>query len=201
DDVVPGSPVRGAAPRVLVIGGSQGAHAINVAMGHAAAELARRRPDLDLVHQTGERDLAATRDAYRAAGLRARAEAFLDPVAPEMLRADLVIARAGATTLAELAASGRPALLVPFPAATDDHQRKNAEVLVQAGAAVMLEEQHLTGETLASRIDALLGDAAGLTLMSDAMCRFARPDAAARIVDRLIEIAGVNGSAQQVARP
>jgi UDP-N-acetylglucosamine--N-acetylmuramyl-(pentapeptide) pyrophosphoryl-undecaprenol N-acetylglucosamine transferase len=199
DFVVPGSTVRAAAPRLLVIGGSQGAHAINVAMTEAAAELARRRPDLDVVHQTGERDLAATREGYLAAGLRARIEAFLDPVAPEMLRADLVIARAGATTLAELAASGRPALLVPFPAATDDHQRRNAEVLVDGGAAVMLEEKHLTGETLASRIDALLNDPAGLAIMSAAMRRFARPDAAARIVDRLLEVAGVSGGAR-VAR-
>ncbi len=117
-------------PRILILGGSQGAHVVNLAVVAAAPELARRVRGLEIVHQTGERDLAAVRDGYAGAGVAARAAAFLDPVAGEMKAADLVIARAGATTLAELAAAGRPAVLVPFAAATDDHQRKNADALV-----------------------------------------------------------------------
>jgi UDP-N-acetylglucosamine--N-acetylmuramyl-(pentapeptide) pyrophosphoryl-undecaprenol N-acetylglucosamine transferase len=179
----------GAGPRVLILGGSQGAHAINLAAVAAAAELARRLPGLEVVHQTGERDLDAVREGYRRVGVAARAESFLDPVAAEVIAADLVICRAGATTLAELAASGRPAVLVPFPAATDDHQRKNARVLVEAGAALMLEERDLTGERLAAAAVDLVGDQAKRQAMGHAMRRFARPDAASRIVARLLELA------------
>ena len=170
--------------RVLVLGGSQGAHAINVAMVAAAAELVRSQPGVEIVHQTGERDLAAVRDGYRAAGIEARAESFLDPVAREVKAADVIVCRAGATTLAELAAAGKPAVLIPFPHATDDHQRKNADVLVRAGAAVMVEERDLSGASLAAAAGALLGDAARRAAMSAAARTLARPDAAARIVDR-----------------
>ena len=180
-------------PRVLILGGSQGAHAINVAVVEAAPELVRAHPGLDLVHQTGERDLAAVREAYRAGGIAARAEAFLDPVAGEMTAADLVICRAGATTLAELAASARPAILVPFPAAADDHQHKNAMVLVDAGAAEMINQAGLSGARLAELVLRLLGDWPRRAAMGAAMHRFARPGAAARIVDRLLELVSAAG--------
>jgi UDP-N-acetylglucosamine--N-acetylmuramyl-(pentapeptide) pyrophosphoryl-undecaprenol N-acetylglucosamine transferase len=176
--------------RILVLGGSQGARGINLAMVAAAPELVRRRPDLDIVHQTGERELAQVREAYERAGVAVRSVAYLDAVADEMTAADLVIARAGATTLAELAAAGRPAVLVPFPAATDDHQRKNARVVADAGAAVSIDEAELSGSRLAEVVDELLADGAKLTAMSHAMRGLARPDAAARIVDRLLELAG-----------
>ena len=175
--------------RVLVLGGSQGAHAVNVAVADAAQALFARVPDLVLVHQTGSRDLQTVRDGYRRDGLAARAEAFLDPVAPEVLGADLVVCRAGATTLAELAAAGRPAVLVPLPTATDDHQRKNAEVLVRAGAAVMVEERHASAAHLSDTIATLLDDTARLDAMAQAMRHFARPDAAFRIVTRMLEVA------------
>jgi UDP-N-acetylglucosamine--N-acetylmuramyl-(pentapeptide) pyrophosphoryl-undecaprenol N-acetylglucosamine transferase len=161
-----------------------------MAMVAAAPELARQFGGLEIVHQTGERDLAAVRDAYERAGVAARAESFLDPVAREVTAADLVVSRAGATTLAELAAAGRPAVLVPFAAATDDHQRKNAEALVTAGAAAMVLEADLSGPALASAVAARLGDSAALNRMSAAMRRLAKPDAAARIVDRVMELAG-----------
>ena len=180
---------RGTAARVLILGGSQGAHAINVAMVAAAAELVRSQPRLEIVHQTGERDLAAVRDGYRGAGIEARAESFLDPVAREVKEADVVVCRAGATTLAELAAAGKPAVLIPFPFATDDHQRKNADVLVKAGAAVMVEERGLSGASLAAAVGALLGDASRRAAMSAAARTLARPDAAARIVDRAGQLA------------
>ena len=190
DDAARGTGAPRTARRVLVIGGSQGAHAINVAMVAAAPKLARERPGLDLVHQTGPRDLAMVRDAYGRAGVAVRAEAFFDRMAAEMREADLVVCRAGATTLAELAAAARPALLIPFPGATDDHQRRNARVLVEAGAAVIVEEHELPGDRLADAIAALLADDARRRQMSAAARRFARPDAAARIVDRLLELGG-----------
>jgi UDP-N-acetylglucosamine--N-acetylmuramyl-(pentapeptide) pyrophosphoryl-undecaprenol N-acetylglucosamine transferase len=180
----------GAPPRVLILGGSQGAHVINMAMVAAAPELARQFGGLEIVHQTGERDLAAVREAYGRGGVAARTESFLDPVAREVRSADLVVSRAGATTLAELAAAGRPAVLVPFAAATDDHQRKNAEVLVNAGAAAMVLESELSGPVLAKAVGDRLADRGGLARMSAAMRTLARPDAAARIVDRVMELAG-----------
>jgi UDP-N-acetylglucosamine--N-acetylmuramyl-(pentapeptide) pyrophosphoryl-undecaprenol N-acetylglucosamine transferase len=176
--------------RILVLGGSQGARGINLALVAAAPELARRRPGLELVHQTGDRELAPVREAYERAGVAARSVAFLDAVADEMTAADLVISRAGATALAELAAAGRPAILVPFPAATDDHQRKNARVVAAAGGAIVIDESELSGTRLAEVADGLLADPSRLAAMSRAMRGLARPDAAARIVDRLLELAG-----------
>ncbi len=179
--------------RVLVLGGSQGAHAINVAMVAAAPELARRQPGFELVHQTGQRDVEWVRAAYAQAGLAARVEPFLEDAAGEMHRAAFVICRAGATTLAELAAIGRAAVVVPFPAATDDHQRLNARVLADAGAAVVIEERELAGGRLAAAIDERLGRLDETAAMGKAMRRFARPDAAARIVDRALQLAGWRG--------
>lgn len=176
-------------PKVLILGGSQGAHAINVAMVAAAPRLVRRAGDVAVVHQTGERDLETVREGYRRAGFPARAESFLDPVAREMVEADLVISRAGATTLAELAAAGRPAVLVPFPAATDDHQRKNAEVLERAGAAVLIDQQELSPDRLASDVADLIVNPERRARMAAAMRTFAKPDAASHIVDRLIDLA------------
>jgi UDP-N-acetylglucosamine--N-acetylmuramyl-(pentapeptide) pyrophosphoryl-undecaprenol N-acetylglucosamine transferase len=179
----------GAGAQVLILGGSQGAHVVNVAVVEAAPELARRCPDLAIVHQTGERDLEAVRRGYEQAGIAARAAAFLDPVVDEVMNADLVIGRAGATTLAELAAAGRPAVLVPFGAATDDHQRRNARVLEQAGGAVVIDERELSGPKIAEVVAALLGDAARLDAMGEAMRGLAKPDAASRIVARILELA------------
>jgi UDP-N-acetylglucosamine--N-acetylmuramyl-(pentapeptide) pyrophosphoryl-undecaprenol N-acetylglucosamine transferase len=176
--------------RVLILGGSQGAHAINLAMVAAAPGLVRGLPGVEVVHQTGERDLATVREEYQRAGVSARAESFFSAVAGEMTAADLVICRSGASTLAELAASGRPAVLIPFPAATDDHQRKNAKVLADAGAAVLIEEKDLSPERLGEVAGTILADDARRQAMSDAMTGFARPDAAARIVDRVFALAG-----------
>ena len=177
------------AARVLVFGGSQGAHAINVAMVEAASRLAAATPRLALTHQTGERDVEMVRDGYRSAGLEARVEPFLFAMDREMKSADLVICRAGATTLAELTAAGCPSVLIPLPTATDDHQRRNAEALVAAGAAQMIEQRDLTGERLAAAIVALAADAAGRRRMSDHARRMARPDAARVIVDKVLELA------------
>ena len=199
--IVTGNPVRAeffrtsnpaarTSRRVLVLGGSQGAHAINVAMVAAAQGLVARAGDVELVHQTGARDLEDVRRGYERAGVPARAEAFIDGVAREMSEAALVICRAGATTLAELAAAARPAILIPFPGATDDHQRKNAQVLAAAGAALLLDERTLTPDGLAESAARLLTDDARLLAMGQAIRAFARPDAAARIADRILALAG-----------
>lgn len=176
--------------RLLILGGSQGAHVVNLAAVAASADLARRYPDLETVHQTGERDLAFVRERYAAAGVSVRASAFLDPVVDEVMVADLVLSRAGATTLAELEAAGKPAVLVPFAAATDGHQLVNARVLERAGGAVIVEERDVAGSQLASVIGDLLGDGDRLARMGRAMHTLARPDAAARIVDRVMAFAG-----------
>ena len=177
------------AARVLVFGGSQGAHAINVAMVEAAPRLVAVAPGLEITHQTGERDLEMVRDGYRRAGLQARVEPFLYAMDREMKAADLVVCRAGATTLAELTAAGRPSILIPLPTATDDHQRKNAGALVVRGAARMIEQRSLTGELLASEVVALAGNGVERTAMSAAARRMAKPGAARVIVDRVLELA------------
>jgi UDP-N-acetylglucosamine--N-acetylmuramyl-(pentapeptide) pyrophosphoryl-undecaprenol N-acetylglucosamine transferase len=173
--------------RVLVFGGSQGAHAINVAMVEAAAELAAD-PRLRVTHQTGERDVEMVRSAYRQAGLQADVEPFIFDMGPKLGQTDLVVCRAGATTLAEIAAAGKAAILIPLPTATDDHQRRNAEALVAAGAAEMLLQRDMTGSVLARRIRALAGDPAQRRRIAEAARRFARPDAARAIVSRVLSM-------------
>jgi len=179
---------RGAA-RVLVFGGSQGAHAINMAMVEAAARLGAATPRLAITHQTGERDLEVVRDGYRRVGLEARVEPFLFAMDREMKSADVVVCRSGATTLAELTAARRASILVPFPGATDDHQRKNADVLVKQGAARMVEQRELTGDRLSSEILALATDGEMRRRIAEAAGRLARPDAARVIVDKVLELA------------
>ena len=201
-----GNPVRpeffapGRTPRVagvfrlLILGGSQGAHAINTAMIAAAPALFARIAGLTLVHQTGERDLAEVRAAYARAGVTVRAEAFLDPVADEMKSADVVVGRAGATTLAELAAAGTPAVLVPLPTAADDHQRRNAEAVGRAGAALVLLQADMTPARLVDTVASLASDPVRLARMSEAMRTLARPDAAAVIADRVLALAAGSGT-------
>jgi UDP-N-acetylglucosamine--N-acetylmuramyl-(pentapeptide) pyrophosphoryl-undecaprenol N-acetylglucosamine transferase len=175
---------------VLVFGGSQGAHAINVAMVAAAAELATGSPALHVTHQTGERDVEMVREGYRAAGLQADVQPFLYDMGRRLGDADLIVCRAGATTLAELTAAGKPSILIPLPTATDDHQRKNAEALASSGAAELLLQHDATGPSLASRIKALAADRPARERMSAAARALARPDAARLIVDRALALAG-----------
>jgi UDP-N-acetylglucosamine--N-acetylmuramyl-(pentapeptide) pyrophosphoryl-undecaprenol N-acetylglucosamine transferase len=177
------------AARVLVFGGSQGAHAINMAMVEAAPRLAAASPGVAITHQTGERDLEVVRDGYRRAGLEARVEPFLFTMDREMKSADLVVCRSGATTLAELTAAQRPSILIPLPTATDDHQRKNAEALVAHGAAQMVEQRDLTGARMADEILSLAADAEARRRMSEAAGQMAKPDAARVIVDKVIDLA------------
>jgi UDP-N-acetylglucosamine--N-acetylmuramyl-(pentapeptide) pyrophosphoryl-undecaprenol N-acetylglucosamine transferase len=181
------SPERGSRARVLIFGGSQGAHAINMAMVEAAPRLAADG-GVDITHQTGERDVELVRTAYRNAGLAARVEPFLDAMDREMKRADVIVSRAGSTSIAELTAVGRAAILIPLPTAADDHQTKNAEVLVRAGAAELLAQRDLTGAVLADRLLALARDPVRRETAAAAARRLARPDAAKVIVDRVLEL-------------
>jgi UDP-N-acetylglucosamine--N-acetylmuramyl-(pentapeptide) pyrophosphoryl-undecaprenol N-acetylglucosamine transferase len=158
-------------------------------MVEAAPRLAAE-PRVAITHQTGERDLEVVRDSYRRAGLEARVEPFLFAMDREMKAADLVVCRAGATTIAELTAAGRAAILVPLPTATDDHQRKNAIALVRQGAAHMLDQRELSGDRLAAEIVAFADNAEERRQVGEAARRLARPDAARVIVDRVLALAG-----------
>lgn len=173
----------GSGRRLFVFGGSQGAVAVNKLVVEAAAILAAREFELDILHQTGERDLETTRAGYRDAGIDADCRAFVDEMAREYRNADLIVSRAGATTVAELTCVGRPAVLIPYPFAADNHQEINAVELADAGAARMFKQDELTGEVLADTIEDTLGDAARLAEMGSAMKALGRPDAASKIVD------------------
>jgi UDP-N-acetylglucosamine--N-acetylmuramyl-(pentapeptide) pyrophosphoryl-undecaprenol N-acetylglucosamine transferase len=176
--------------RLLIFGGSQGAHAINAAMMEATQELAGHRRELRITHQTGPRELEMVRIAYQQAGMIADVAAFYDDMAEKIGGADLIVCRAGATTLAEVTAAGKPAILIPLPTATDDHQRRNAAALADAGAADVLLQSSLTGGALAQRIVALAADPGMRARMARAAAALARPDAARVVVDRALELIG-----------
>ena len=181
-------PVPASGAGILICGGSQGAHAINLAMVEAAPGLAHLGVALRVVHQTGERDVDMVRAGYAAAGLKAEVGPFLYDMGARFGKADLVVCRAGATTLAELTAAGKPSILIPLPTATDDHQRKNAEALASTGAAQMLLQSDATGAALGGRIAALVTDTRVRMRMSAAARAQARPHAARVIVERALEL-------------
>ena len=171
---------------LLLFGGSHGALAINQAVVDALDLLCASHPPLRFIHQTGERDYNAVRVAYARREIRAEVLPFITDMPARFVEADLVICRAGASTVAELAAAGRAAILIPFPHATDQHQLRNAEVLARAGAARLLEQSALSGERLAAEVLELFEHPECLTEMESAVRPLAVPDAAARIAD-LIE--------------
>ncbi|MEW6730665.1 MAG: undecaprenyldiphospho-muramoylpentapeptide beta-N-acetylglucosaminyltransferase [Acidobacteriota bacterium] len=197
--VVTGNPVRPEFQRVpkkqrgeqchlLIFGGSQGAHAINLAMIEALPELAAYKEQLTITHQTGEKDFESVRAAYAQTEIAADVRPFLDKMADEFARTDLIICRAGATTVAELTAAGKAAILVPFPFAADDHQRKNAEALQAAGAGRLILQQELTGTRLAQEIIALIKAPEEIAAMEIESRKLARADAAAEAVDLAINV-------------
>jgi UDP-N-acetylglucosamine--N-acetylmuramyl-(pentapeptide) pyrophosphoryl-undecaprenol N-acetylglucosamine transferase len=176
----------GSAPRLLVMGGSQGARALNQRMPEIAKALLEAVPGLTILHQAGARHAETTQAAYAGSGAdpgRWKVQAFLEDMPMQFAASDLILARSGASTVAELAASGKPSLLVPFPQAADDHQRKNAEVLVEGGAAEMLVESDMSAEALLSKLTGLLGDPRKLQSMAERARGFAHPRAAARIAE------------------
>ena len=141
--------------RLLVFGGSQGARILNDVMPTVAVRLLEQFPDLTIVHQAGGRHGESTNAAYTAAGVdftRTTVAPYLDTMVDQIAAADVILCRSGASTVAELAAAGRPSILIPFAAAADDHQRKNADVLVQAGAAVLITEAELTPERVLAQV-------------------------------------------------
>jgi UDP-N-acetylglucosamine--N-acetylmuramyl-(pentapeptide) pyrophosphoryl-undecaprenol N-acetylglucosamine transferase len=188
----------GAAPRLLVTAGSNGALVFNETMPRIVARLLEAVPGLTVVHQAGTRRLEQTRAEFAAnvsqatgaadAG-RWSVEAFLTDMPAQYAAADVVLARAG-STVAELCAAGKPSVLVPFAAAADDHQRKNAEVLVEAGAAVMLLQKDVTEASLLDALVALLRDAPRRAAMAERARSLARPGALERIAGMVVELAG-----------
>jgi UDP-N-acetylglucosamine--N-acetylmuramyl-(pentapeptide) pyrophosphoryl-undecaprenol N-acetylglucosamine transferase len=181
-----------AGPHILVVGGSQGARGVNELVLAAVEILAKNGPLPGLVHQSGATDQDRCSQRYCTLGVANRAEVrvFIDDMAAAYHRASLVIARAGALTLAELAIAGRPAILIPLPTATDDHQSKNAARFAEAGAAIVLNQRTATGAELAQLLADLLADAGRRQAMATAMRSLARPNAAADIVDRLERLSG-----------
>jgi UDP-N-acetylglucosamine--N-acetylmuramyl-(pentapeptide) pyrophosphoryl-undecaprenol N-acetylglucosamine transferase len=176
-------------PGLLIFGGSLGAHSINVAASAMLAHLRDMKEGLSIIHQTGAQDLAEVSAAYREAGFEAQVLPFIHDMAAAYGAADLVVCRAGATTLAELAALGKPSLLVPYPHATNNHQELNARAFERAGAAEVMLDRDMTPGRLAGRIRALLGDAPGRARMSEAAKGLARPEAAKRIASELRRLA------------
>ena len=203
--VVTGVPVRDAffkiagtatvneKPTLLVFGGSQGANAINQAMIQCLPELVKQVPDIHIIHQTGERDYNDAQAAYQKAGSSAEVYPFITDMPAFFARADLILCRSGASTVAEITAAGKPAVFVPFPRAADDHQRVNAQALERAGAAVVAEETRLERVWLADTLAALLADPGRLQRMSQAARKLAHPDAAADIAAMAARLAGVEG--------
>jgi UDP-N-acetylglucosamine--N-acetylmuramyl-(pentapeptide) pyrophosphoryl-undecaprenol N-acetylglucosamine transferase len=186
----PAKPTAG--KNLLVFGGSQGAKAINQALIQAMPELLKRVPEIHVVHQTGERDFPAAQAAYSTLGSAVEVYRFIDDMAAFFSRADLVLCRSGASTVAEITAAGKPAVFVPFPHAADDHQKRNAQALEQAGAAVMLEEAKLTAATLIETVVALFADLVRLQQMAGAARRLAHPSAAGDIAAMAAKLAGVD---------
>jgi UDP-N-acetylglucosamine--N-acetylmuramyl-(pentapeptide) pyrophosphoryl-undecaprenol N-acetylglucosamine transferase len=188
---LPGRAV-GVPPRLLVTAGSQGAAVFNDVMPRIVAGLMRQVPGLTIVHQSGARHLETTRAAFAASGADAsqwRVEAFLTDMPGEYAAADLVLARSG-STIAELCAAGKPSVLVPLPTAADDHQRKNAEVLAGAGAAVMLLQRDATPEAVEQLLVDLLLDGERRRRMAEAAKSLARPGALDRIAGMVLRLAG-----------
>jgi len=206
--VVTGCPVRpeffAIAPRVpqkpfrlLITGGSQGALPINRAFVDAMDRLAPRKNDLSIVHQTGERDYNAVRTAYARREINAEVVPFLANMAERFAWADVIVCRAGAITAAEIAAAGRAAIFIPFGAATDSHQLRNAQEMARAGAGRVIPETELTAERLTKEIFSLLDQPLEIERQTNAARGLARPAAARDIVDLIEEAANVPGMRQR----
>ncbi len=180
---------------LLVFGGSQGAHAINQAVIGAVSAFSERK--LHVIHQTGERDYNEAQAAYLRAGVRVEVYPFIEDMPGAFARADLLLCRSGASTVAEVTAAGKPAIFVPFPHAADDHQMRNAEALVQSGAALLIRESELTAQRLIDTVCALVDDPTRLVKMASAARSLAHPHAARDIA---LLAARVAGFGQETAR-
>ena len=198
--VVTGNPVRtdfaglsrkarGEKLNVLIFGGSQGARAINTAFSDALPVLTEHKERLAITHQTGEADLDKVKRAYSDAGFdSAEVKPFIHDMAAQFERADLLVCRSGATTAAEVAAAGKAAIFIPFPFATDDHQRKNAEAFERVGAGKMILQKDLTAERLASELRRLIEHPEEIDRMEERSRELGRPDSTERVVDLAMKI-------------
>ncbi|RNC72658.1 MAG: undecaprenyldiphospho-muramoylpentapeptide beta-N-acetylglucosaminyltransferase [Desulfuromonadales bacterium] len=172
---------------LLVFGGSAGAHRINLTMAEALPYLDEVKGRMTITHQTGENDLEDVTAAYEEHGFQADAVPFIDSMADAYRWADLIVCRAGATTIAEVTACGKPCIFIPYPHAVDDHQRRNAEALLKCAAGFMIIEKELSGELLARTIRELMDDTARLRAAGEAAKGLARLDAAQVIVDEMMK--------------
>jgi len=200
--VVTGVPVRreffdipprpaGAPPTLLVFGGSQGAHAINVAIAGALPSLAEKLPRIHVILQTGEKDFEDVEATAASIGISAEVSSFLNDMPRAFACADLLLCRSGASTVAEVAAAGKAAIFIPLPTAADDHQHQNAKTFADAGAARLLPQSELTADRLTEEIVSLLGNPAVLTQMGAAARSFARPNSASQIAAMGARLAGI----------
>lgn len=172
---------------LLVFGGSLGAHSINMTLAAAAPLLGKLGGGMTVMHQTGEKDFAEVSAAYSRAGVQAKVVPFIDDMAAAYRRADLIVCRAGATTIAEVTACGKPCIFIPFPHAVDDHQRKNAEALLKCSAGFMLLERELSPESLVRLIEELVATPDLLRVTGENARSIARLDAAKIIVDVMLK--------------
>jgi UDP-N-acetylglucosamine--N-acetylmuramyl-(pentapeptide) pyrophosphoryl-undecaprenol N-acetylglucosamine transferase len=199
--VVTGNPVRPAICQIrghrhepngrfhlLVFGGSQGAHHLNVAILDALPELVDVQKSLWVVHQTGSNDLASVQKVYAEGGYPGVVQAYLQDMAAAYHAADLAICRAGATTIAELTVTGTPAVLVPFPHAANNHQEHNARIMAAAGAAEVIQDQLLGGSLLAERIRHYLWHPETVAEMAARSLAQGKPDAATRVAQLCLEL-------------
>ncbi len=180
----------GGAPTLLVFGGSQGAHAINLAMMESLAGLRLKVPGIYIIHQTGQHEYDRVLAAYMRSEISGEVHKFIDDMPDTFGRADLLVCRSGASTVGEITAAGKPAIFVPFPAAADDHQNVNARALERSGAAVVVEESNLGAAYLVDTIAVLMGDAGRLRSMSAAAKSLAHPKAVEEIAEMVAQLAG-----------
>jgi len=174
---------------LLVLGGSQGAKMVNSLVCDAfLSQEHKLSTKIDVIHQTGEGDVSRVKELYKKAGIRAEVKPFFEKMDKVYAKADLLVSRAGATTLSEISVLGKPAILIPYPYAADNHQTKNGEYYVDGGGAVLYQEKDLSGGILADCIDSLVSDKDRLSKMGEAMTRLSFPDAAKKIVACCLEI-------------
>lgn len=181
-------------PTLLVLGGSQGANALNKAVTEVICnDISGQLAGLSVIHQTGRNDADWVREKYTNAGVIAQVEPFFQDMKSIYEKADFLISRAGATTLTELAVLGKPAILIPYPFAADNHQKKNADYYVQGGGSLQISEMELDSHSLTTALNSLIDDRDKLKSMGDAMKQMGTPDAAERIIDVCIQAASGHG--------
>jgi UDP-N-acetylglucosamine--N-acetylmuramyl-(pentapeptide) pyrophosphoryl-undecaprenol N-acetylglucosamine transferase len=154
------------------------------------AGLREKIPGIHIIHQTGQRDYETVLAAYRQSGISSEVHKFIDDMPGTFSRADLLVCRSGASSVAEITAAGKPAIFVPFPAAADDHQNVNARALERAGAAIVVEENNLAAAYLVDTVAALIGDRTRLRSMSEAARSLAHPKAVEEIAEIVAQLAG-----------